>query len=184
MRIIAGAFRGRKLAAPQGHALRPTADRLRESLFNILAHGDGPPLEGARVADIFAGTGAVGLEALSRGAAQVTFVEKSAASLECLQRNIAMLDVTERCRVIAASARRLPPADASFDLIFLDPPYRRGLAEPALAALLAAGWTGPGSRLVLETAADEAVALPQGLVEIDRRASGDSVLLFLAPTVV
>jgi len=181
MRIVAGAFRGRRLAAPKGRGVRPTADRLRESLFNILQHRAGTTLAGARVADIFAGTGAVGLEALSRGAAHVTFVEKSESSLDCLRRNIDMLGVADRCRVVTASARRLPPADAPYDLIFLDPPYRRGLAEPALESLLTAGWTGPDSLLVLETAADETVEVPPALATVERRQSGDTLLHFLTP---
>ncbi|HMR62222.1 RsmD family RNA methyltransferase, partial [Amaricoccus sp.] len=141
MRIIAGRHRGRPLAALGGGdpaaQLRPTSDRVRESLFNLLAHGPygtpSPP-EGRRVLDLFAGTGALGLEALSRGAAQATFVENGAKALGLLRENIARLGAGEATRLLATDATRLGSCpEAPFDLVFLDPPYRRGLGERALA---------------------------------------------------
>lgn len=154
MRIIGGQMRGRPLAAPRNARVRPTTDRMRETLFNLLMHGAPIDLEGARVADIFAGTGALGLEALSRGAAHVTFVDSDAASLTILNENIDRLDVRASTRVLRQDARRLGPTDTPFDLLFLDPPYARGLVAPTLAVLKAGDWFGPGSVVVIETEAE------------------------------
>ncbi|RMD89951.1 MAG: 16S rRNA (guanine(966)-N(2))-methyltransferase RsmD [Alphaproteobacteria bacterium] len=180
MRIVGGQWRGRRLAVPRGRDVRPSADRLRESLFNILAHGPWQSLlAGARVGDLFAGTGALGLEALSRGAAEAVFVEKAAASRKVLHANIAALGVGDRASVLTADARRLPALPAPRDLVFLDPPYRRDLATPALMSLLDAGWLAGNALVVVETAADESLALPAGLAITDRRRLGDSRLWFL-----
>ncbi len=179
MRIVGGQWRGRRLAAPRGRDVRPSADRLRESLFNILAHGPWPPLAGALVGDLFAGTGALGLEALSRGAAQVTFVEKAAASRKALRANIAALGAADRARILAVDARHLPSTEAPLDIVFLDPPYRKELAAPALASLLAQGWLAGDALAVVETAADETLAPPDGLDIADMRRLGDSRLWFL-----
>ena len=134
MRIIAGDFRGRRLLAPRGHAIRPTGERAREALFDILEHG-APPLRGARFLDLFCGTGAIGLEACSRGAAAVVLVEHDRAALKLAEANIARLGAPANVRVMARDASRLGVAPHPFDLIFLDPPYRSGLAGVTLGAL-------------------------------------------------
>ncbi|QPH55471.1 16S rRNA (guanine(966)-N(2))-methyltransferase RsmD [Pontivivens ytuae] len=179
MRIVAGRFRGRALAAlgkgDAGAQLRPTTDRVRESLFSVLGgHG---VLEGARVLDLFAGTGALGLEALSRGAVHVTFVDDGAKAGQLLKRNIATLGVADETRVIRRDARRLFAADATCDLVFLDPPYGRGLGAPALAAAAAGGWIAEDALVVWEEAAPQEV--PAGFREVDRRAYGDTSVQLL-----
>jgi 16S rRNA (guanine966-N2)-methyltransferase len=179
MRIISGAYRGRRLLTPKGQETRPTSDRLRESIFNILAHNWPQHLKGARVADIFAGSGALGIEALSRGAAHVVFVEKHPAGRELVASNLDLLGITDGAEVIAGDARQLPRGQAAFDLIFMDPPYRRGLGEAALAALPEAGWLRPDTLLVLETASDEESEIPAGYEVADRRVQGDSQVIFL-----
>jgi 16S rRNA (guanine966-N2)-methyltransferase len=183
MRIIGGSHRGRALAGLGGGdaaaRLRPTGDRVRESLFNLLAHGgygDPPPPEGARGRDLFAGPGALGLEALSRGAAHASFVENGARALAVLRENIRRLEMEERARVIARDARRPGPGTAC-DLVFLDPPYRRGLGETALAAAIAGGWLAPGALVAWEEAAD--IAAPAGLTVLDRRRYGDTMISLL-----
>ncbi len=162
--------------------IRPTGDRVREALFNILAHGAmGRPIEGARVVDLFAGTGALGLEALSRGAAQLTSVEHSPAALAALRANIDALACAEATRVLAADATRLPPAPEPCDLALLDPPYRSGLAEAALHALLDGGWLAPEATVVVETRRGDPFEPPGGLAVQDRRRYGRSALTFLRP---
>ncbi len=158
MRIVAGAWRGRALAAPAGEVTRPTADRVRQAVFDRLMHapwGGRAVLEGARVLDGFAGTGAMGLEALSRGAAEAVFIEKDRAALTALRANVAACRGEERCRVIPGDALRPPPGVAC-GLVFLDPPYGSGLAGPAVAALRAAGWIGPGALAVIEVGRGDA----------------------------
>ncbi|WP_146588454.1 16S rRNA (guanine(966)-N(2))-methyltransferase RsmD [Puniceibacterium confluentis] len=156
MRIIAGSLRGRALTAvgkgdPAAH-LRPTTDRVRESLFNMLAGGRfGAPFESATVLDLFAGTGALGLEAVSRGAAQVTFVDDGRKALSLLRDNIRLLDAAGQCKIIARDATRLPPCDGpAATLIFLDPPYGQGLGLRALQAAVAGGWVAPDALVVWE----------------------------------
>lgn len=158
MRIIAGAWRGRTLIAPPGQATRPTADRVRQALFDRLAHAPWADriLPGAQVLDVFAGTGAFGLEALSRGAAHATFIERDRTALEALRANLAACGAAQRSQVIAADALRPPPGTPS-DLILLDPPYGLALLAPAVAALARAGWIAPGALLVAEAARDEAL---------------------------
>ena len=184
MRIIAGRFRGRALAAggkgdPGAH-LRPTTDRTRESLFNMLAGGRfGDPITDARVLDLFAGTGALGLEALSRGAAHVTFVDDGARAQALIRQNVALCRAEGETRLIKRDARRLPPNDAApFDLVFLDPPYGKGLGEAALAMALAQGWIAPEALIVWEESA--AVTAPPGLTLLDSRAYGDTVISLLS----
>ncbi len=158
---------------------RPTADRVRQALFDALWHapwGGRGAVEGARVLDAFAGTGALGLEALSRGAAGAVFIESDRAALAALRRNVAMLDEAARCRVIAGDATRPPRADAPCGLVFLDPPYGMGLVERAVAALGAAGWIAPGAIVVAEVARGEAPDLP-GLETLDERAHGAARLV-------
>jgi 16S rRNA (guanine966-N2)-methyltransferase len=183
MRIIAGRHRGRTLVAPEGDAVRPTSDRAREALFNILAHGDlaanGPPYAGATVLDAFAGTGAFGLEALSRGAAAAIFLEKSRPALAALRRNVSALGEEGRSSVIISDATAPPKAPAATSLAFLDPPYGKGLAAPALAALAQAGFLAAGALAVVEIAARETLIPPAGFTSLDERQYGVAKLMFL-----
>lgn len=157
MRIIGGAWRGRALTAPPGSATRPTSDRVRQALFNRLLHapwaGRGA-VEGVAVLDVFAGTGALGLEALSRGAATAAFIERDPGALAALRANIGQCGAQDRCRVVASDARRPPPGRACA-LVLLDPPYGQGLLLPALTALAASGWIGKRALLVAELGRDE-----------------------------
>jgi 16S rRNA (guanine966-N2)-methyltransferase len=182
MRIIAGRHRGRALAAPEGRAVRPTSDRAREALFDILAHGrfaDRPVFEEARVLDAFAGTGAFGLEALSRGAAQVSFIEKDRSALAALRANVAALSEEKRAAILPGDACAPPPAAAPAGLAFLDPPYGEELAAPALAALAARGWLADGALVVVEVAARQKFAPPEGFLLLDERRYGAARLVFL-----
>jgi 16S rRNA (guanine966-N2)-methyltransferase len=184
MRIVGGRHRGRPLQAPASDDVRPTSDRAREALFNILAHGrfaaaSGPAYAGARVLDAFAGTGALGLEALSRGAAAAIFLENGRAARAVLERNIAALGETARCTILAADATRPPPPPAPVTLAFLDPPYRAGLADPALRALAASGWFAPGALCVVVTSGKAAFAAPPGFAIVDERRYGAARLTFL-----
>lgn len=180
MRIIGGAFRGRRLAqlgkGDAGAHLRPTSDRVRESLFNVLTSRYPDRLEGARVLDLFAGTGALGLEALSRGAAEAVFVENGRTALGLLRRNIALCGAEGRTRVLARDARRPGPALAVCDLVFLDPPYGKGLGETALTAAMREGWLAEGALVVWEEST--AVTPPEGLTLLDERRFGDTVIRF------
>ena len=179
MRIVAGSLRGRAIAGPQHSGLRPTSDRVRESLFNILAHGvDDFSLAGARVIDLFAGTGALGLEAISRGAAFCLFVDSEPDARALVRANIEAFGLTGVTRIFRRDAADLGPAGtvAPFNLAFLDPPYDQGLAERALAALAAAtGWAA--AIVVVEERASAAVALPPAFAELDRRTYGDTQIL-------
>jgi 16S rRNA (guanine966-N2)-methyltransferase len=185
MRIIAGRFRGTALAAVgAGDAaahLRPTSDRVRESLFNLILHaplGDIPDIEGARVLDLFAGTGALGLEALSRGATHATFLDTGAKSLDLLRRNIARLRIEDETRVLARDATRPGPnTEAPHDLVFLDPPYGKGMGERALTAAIAGGWIAPGALIVWEE--NTTPAPPPGLTPLDTRRYGDTMITLL-----
>jgi 16S rRNA (guanine966-N2)-methyltransferase len=183
MRIVAGRYRGRRLLAPPGETVRPTSDRAREALFNILSHGrlaaEGIPFAGAAVLDAFAGTGALGLEALSRGAAEVLFLEQDPEALATLRRNIAALDEDTRVRIIAGDATRPPRAPTACTLVLLDPPYRSGVAAMALTALDAAGWLAPDALVVVELAAREELAPPPGFILLDERVYGAARLVFL-----
>ena len=177
MRIIAGEWRGRKLQAPAGDATRPTADRTRETLFSMLVSRLGA-FDGISVGDLFAGSGALGLEALSRGAARCLFVEQDAATLRALRANIAALRAQVRSEVRAASVLALGPAKAPLDLLLLDPPYASGAGAVALDKLLRLGWIGPASWISLETAHDEPVSI-KGLVTDAERRVGKARLTLL-----
>jgi 16S rRNA (guanine966-N2)-methyltransferase len=181
MRIVGGRLRGRALAAPKSLSIRPTADRLRESLFNILAHAFGDPVSGARVLDLFAGTGALGLEALSRGAAFALFVDDSAEARALLRENVAALGLGGMTRIFRRDAAKLGPAHPlePFTLAFLDPPYGHGLAERALTASHAGGWLAPDALIVVEEASKAAFAAPAGFAELERRRYDDTELIFL-----
>ncbi len=183
LRIIAGAWRRRNIEGPLGDAIRPTADRVREALFNRLMHGfsdRGFRLQGARVADVFAGTGALGLEALSRGAAQATFIERDLQAVELIRRNIAKLGAEDRAIVVSAEAAALPRAHAPCDLALLDPPYGEGLAAPALLSLAHQGWLKPGALVSVETAADEPMPEITEYAILDRHTYGRAAIAILA----
>lgn len=183
MRIVAGSLRGRRLRVPAGEVVRPTSDRAREALFDILSHGRfasaGSPFADRRVLDAFAGTGAFGLEALSRGARAAAFIENGREALAALRANIAALNETDRAHIVAGDATRPPRALFACALAFLDPPYGSGLATPALPALTAAGWLAPDAIVVVEVGAREAFALPAGFALLDERVYGAARLLFL-----
>ncbi|WP_439573383.1 16S rRNA (guanine(966)-N(2))-methyltransferase RsmD [Phreatobacter sp.] len=179
MRIVGGRFRGRTLTGPRSDGIRPTSDRLRESLFNVLAHGHDDACAGARVLDLFAGTGALALEAMSRGAVFAALVDQGAEARGLIRANVDALGVAGMTAVLKRDATRLGPV-APFDpftLVFCDPPYRKGLGEQALAGALAGGWLAPGALVVLEEASDASVALPAGLEALEERAAGDSRLV-------
>ena len=180
MRIGGGAWRGRALQAPRSQAIRPTSDRLRESVFDILAHRFGDPVAGAAVIDLFAGAGALGLEALSRGAARAMFVDDGIEARALLRANIEALGAGGVTRVFRRDATKLgaaPPGEA-FSLAFLDPPYGKGLATRALASLVSGGWLAKGALLVIEEAADAEVDLPEGLAREDERRYGGTQFIF------
>jgi 16S rRNA (guanine966-N2)-methyltransferase len=181
MRNVGGKLRGRPLAVPRSQAIRPTADRLRESLFNILAHTYGDPVTGARVLDLFAGTGALGLEAMSRGAAFALFVDEGADARALLRENVAALGLGGVTKIFRRDATKLGAAHPvePFTLVFLDPPYGRGLAERALASARAGGWLAPEALIVVEEAADAGFAAPPGFTELERRPYDDTELIFL-----
>ncbi len=184
MRVVGGSLRGRALAAPKSQSIRPTADRLRESLFNILIHAYDNPVEGARVLDLFAGTGALGIEALSRGAAFALFVDDGAEARALLRENVATLGLGGTSRIFRRDATKLGPAHpvAAFSLAFLDPPYGQGLAAAALASARAGGWFTPNALVIVEEAAKAQFAAPEGFNEIDRRRYDDTEFVFLRPS--
>jgi 16S rRNA (guanine966-N2)-methyltransferase len=181
MRIVGGRFRGHALKGPATQAIRPTSDRLRESLFNILLHAYADPVSDARVIDLFAGTGALGLEALSRGARFALFVDDSAEGRALVRTNIESLGLAGATRIFRRDATRLgamPPQDR-FSLAFLDPPYGRGLAPPALAALREGDWLTPGALCIVEENATAGFEAPAGFEILERRDYGDTVLAFV-----
>ena len=182
MRVVAGKFRGRPLATPDHEGTRPTSDRVRESLFNILAHGiDDFQLEGARVIDLFAGTGALGIEALSRGAAYCLFVEQSADARALIRRNVEAFGLAGETRIFRRDATDLGPAGRGdrFDLAFLDPPYGQGLGPLALKSLVAGNWLSNGAVAVLEERIGQQVQNTEPFEIIDQRTWGDTEVLML-----
>jgi 16S rRNA (guanine966-N2)-methyltransferase len=184
MRIVAGRHRGRTLLVPEGDEVRPTSERAREAMFNIIGHGrfaaGGSRLLEQRVLDAFAGTGALGLEALSRGAAHVSFLERAGGPRKLLAANIAALGEQSRTRILAGDAIRPPSAPEPVALALLDPPYGQGLGGKALTALAEAGWFDPATLIVLEIGAKEEVSAPAGFTLRDDRRYGAARLLFLA----
>jgi 16S rRNA (guanine966-N2)-methyltransferase len=178
VRIIAGELKGRRLLSPAGQAIRPTSDRAREALFNILEHG-APALRGARFLDLFCGTGAVGVEAHSRGAHEVMLVDHDRDALRLARANLERIGSPASVRLLARDATRLGPAPHPFDLAFLDPPYRSGLTGATLEDLLRGGWLDPEARVVLELAATEDLALPHGFTLDRERRYGSAKFLFL-----
>ncbi len=181
MRVVGGRLRSRPLAAPKSDAVRPTADRLREALFNILIHSYGDPVSGARVLDLFAGTGALGIEAVSRGAAFTLFVDDGAEARALLRNNVETLGLGGVTRIFRRDATKLGPAHPlePFSLIFLDPPYGKGLAEKALVSARAGGWLMAEALIVVEEAVAAKFAAPTGFAEIERRSYDDTEFVFL-----
>ena len=184
MRIVSGQYKGKPISAPEGRSTRPTSDRARESMFNILEHAPwAPRLAGARVLDLFAGSGALGLEALSRGAAFCLFVETDEAARGAIRDNVEALHLYGCTRIHRRDATDLGPRPASagppFSLAFLDPPYARGLGEKALAALAADAWLAPGAVLALERGEGEPDIQPPGYDLVDERRYGAAKVLFL-----
>jgi 16S rRNA (guanine966-N2)-methyltransferase len=177
MRIVAGSFKGREIHGPTSLATRPTSDRVRESLFNILAHGvEGFSIEGARVMDLFAGTGVLGLEALSRGAKFCQFVEESAEARGVIRKNTDACGTIGQCKIWRRDATDLGSCSpqSPFDLVFADPPYNKGLGEKALASLLAGKWLAVSAVVVLEEAEKAVVPEVAGLLLLDTRVYGDT----------
>jgi len=182
MKIVSGRFRGAHLASPKSNAVRPTSDKVRQAVFNVLAHGlDGFELEGVRALDLFAGTGAMGLEALSRGARYCLFIEQNAEIRATLRRNVEGLGLTGLTKIWRRDATKLGPAGklGAFGLVFLDPPYAKGLGQLALAAAAQGGWIETGGIAVLEEAAAAEIDIPQGYELLDERRYGDTQVVFL-----
>ena len=181
MRVVGGRLRGRNLASPQSREIRPTADRLRESVFNILIHAYGDPFPGARVLDLFAGTGALGIEAVSRGAAFALFVDNGTEARALLRNNVEALGLGGVTKVFRRDATNLGAAHPvePFSLAFLDPPYGKGLAEQALASLRDGGWLSKEALVVVEEAKAASFAAPDGFTELERRAYDDTEFVFL-----
>ncbi|MDE1567193.1 16S rRNA (guanine(966)-N(2))-methyltransferase RsmD [Aquabacter sediminis] len=181
MRIVGGSLRGRVLKAPATNATRPTTDRLREALFNVLAHAYGDAADGARVLDLFAGTGALGIEALSRGAAFALFVEEAVEPRALIRTNVETLGLTGVTRIFRRDATRLGdcPAGDAYSLVFCDPPYGKGLAEQALASARLGAWLAPEALIVVEEKAG-AFTVPEGFTELERRRYDETELTFLS----
>jgi 16S rRNA (guanine966-N2)-methyltransferase len=184
MRITGGRFRGRTLKGPDSNAIRPTSDRLRETIFNILAHGLtkhglADPVQGGRVLDLFAGTGAVALDAVSRGAAFAVMADIGAEARGLQRENVEALGLGGVTRILRRDATKLGPVEPfePFTLVFADPPYGKGLGEAALASALAGGWIAYGAVVLLEERAGLDFALPEGLTQLDRREAGGAQLL-------
>lgn len=181
MRVVGGRLKGRNLASPASRNIRPTADRLRESLFNILIHAYKDPIVDARVLDLFAGTGALGIEAVSRGAKFTLFVDNGAEARALLRDNVESLGLGGVTKVYRRDATDLGPAHPvePFSLVFLDPPYGKGLAETSLTSLRDGGWLTPDALLVVEEAKAAAFMAPEGFSELERRVYDDTEFVFL-----
>ena len=182
MRVVAGRLKGRSLGASDGRDIRPTSDRARQAIFNIIEHSDlmARPLEGARVLDAFAGTGAMGIEALSRGAAHATFIERESRALATLAANLKACGLGPAlAEILRADALSPPRARAAVDLAFLDPPYGENLAAPALAALQVHGWFSAETLIVIELGARDAFDPPPGFDGLDERSYGAARVMFL-----
>jgi len=181
MRVVGGRLRSRPIAGPRSDSVRPTSDRLREALFNILTHSYSDPVTGARVLDLFAGTGALGIEAISRGADYALFVDDGVEARALLRDNVESLGLGGVTRIFRRDASRLGPAHPldPFSLIFLDPPYGQGLAEKSLVSARDGGWLMPEALLVVEEAADAGFKAPDGFTELERRRYDDTEFSFI-----
>ena len=181
MRIIGGQHRGQRLVAPAGHSTRPTSDRVRESIFNILAHKTSrDSVEGGRVLDLFAGSGALGFEALSRGARFCQFVENDAEARAVIRRNAETLGVTGICKIWRRDATQLGRCapQTPFDLVFIDPPYGKELGSAALASLLDGQWLSPKATIIIEESTGATISIPPQLELLDVREYGDTKVMF------
>jgi len=188
MRIVGGEFRGKKLHLPEDNRVRPTADRTREALFNILAHGsdyrtdEGPlPLQ-AEVLDVFAGTGALGIEALSRGAAHVIFMDNHAGSLKLVRQNVTAIQAQKKSTLLNRDGTKPGKAGHPVDLVLMDPPYSEGLEQQSLVSLRDGGWLREGTIIVVEQAVKEKLEIPNGFEELDNRKYGAARLVILKNT--
>ncbi|MCA0278079.1 MAG: 16S rRNA (guanine(966)-N(2))-methyltransferase RsmD [Proteobacteria bacterium] len=181
MRVVGGELRGRALATPRDHAIRPTTDRAREAVFNVLAHRFGDRLQGARVLDLFAGTGALGIEALSRGASYCVFIEESAEGRGLIRTNVETFGLTGRTKIFRRDATGLGDAGTlgPFGLVFADPPYGKGLGERALRSARAGGWLAPRALCVVEETASVAFEPGPGFSVVDERSYGETVVRFI-----
>jgi 16S rRNA (guanine966-N2)-methyltransferase len=181
MRVVGGRLKGRNLASPASREIRPTADRLRESIFNILIHAYDDPIADARVLDLFAGTGALGIEAISRGAKFALFVDSGAEARALMRDNVEALGLGGVTKVYRRDATNLGPAHPMepFSLVFLDPPYAKGLADKALISLCDGGWLMPGALLVVEEAKAAAFKAGENFSELERRVYDDTEFVFL-----
>lgn len=181
MRIVAGKFRGKQLDTPKGGDIRPTADRVREAVFSIIGSRIGPSLEGVHVLDLFAGTGAMGLEALSRGAAHCVFVDTGVEARGLIRGHIQEFGVAGQVKLLRRDATDMGPVERiqPATLVFADPPYGKGLGEKAIASALAGGWIAPGALIVLEERKDIEIVPPQGTSIIDRREYADTAVTLL-----
>jgi 16S rRNA (guanine966-N2)-methyltransferase len=182
VRIVGGRLRGRLLEAPASRAIRPTSERLRESIFDILVHRHAGVVEGARVVDLFAGSGALGIEALSRGAKFALFVDNGPDARALLRANVEVFALGGVTRIWRADATLLgkAPAGPPFTLAFLDPPYEKGLAGPALTGLVEGGWLASGALVVVEESAEAEIGAPTALRIVDERVYGETKVVFLA----
>jgi 16S rRNA (guanine966-N2)-methyltransferase len=181
MRVVGGSLRGRALSTPTDARTRPTSDRVREAVFNILAHGAASlSFDGARVIDLFAGTGALGIEAISRGAAFALFIEEDPQARAVIRTNVEAFGLTGQTKIFRRDATELGLAMqlGQYDIAFLDPPYGQGLGERALTSLAGGAWLTPGARIVLEERRDVAVSLPPGYELIETRTWGDTQVVF------
>lgn len=181
MRIVGGKLRSRPIVGPKSDAVRPTADRLREALFNILMHAYGDPVSGARVLDLFAGTGALGIEAISRGAAYTLFVDEGVEARALLRDNVEALGLGGVTRIFRRDATKLGPAHPlePFSLVFLDPPYGKALAEKALISAREGSWLKSEALIVVEEAADAGFKAPETFIELERRRYDDTEFIIL-----
>ncbi|MFD0988352.1 16S rRNA (guanine(966)-N(2))-methyltransferase RsmD [Methyloligella solikamskensis] len=184
MRIVSGRFRSHTLVAPKGDATRPTSDKVRQALFNVLEHGMGVDFDDARVLDLFAGSGALGLEALSRGARFCCFIDEAAGARAAIRRNVEALGLTGASKIWRRDATRLGPVGTMtpFDLVFLDPPYGKGLGEKALASLAEGGWLAPDAIAVLEEKSGLTLEIPCAFETLDERDYGDTRITLLRGT--
>lgn len=182
MRVIGGKYRGLKLQTPSSDHIRPTTDRMRESLFNMLEHGTGPGIRGANVLDLFAGTGALGVEAISRGASHVTFIDKTPKSLKIAQQNFSSLKNEENAEFFQADGTKINSELGDFDIVFIDPPYRKGLITPSLENLYEQKLLNKNSVVIIEFSSGETIELPEYFKELKRKKMGDSTFVILLPT--
>lgn len=179
MRIIGGKYRGKKLTTPTDNNIRPTTDRMRETLFNMLEHGSGPGIRGSRVLDLYAGSGALGIEALSRNAEYVSFVDNNHNSIKLIKDNIRLIDSPENVSTISMDASKINNRGNTFDIIFIDPPYRKDLVTPTLTNLIDQKLIKEKGIAVVEYASNEKIDIPKGFIEIKTKTMGESTFSIL-----